>query len=199
MIETHDRTETPREYIPGEPGLWVLIFGDLLVFGVLFVTYAVSLVNDADAMRLSQEKMGRGLGLANTILLLTSSWFIAHAVIAARRGAPGVRRLIFAAIALGIAFVAVKIVEWGGHIGSGDTLNSSSFFTFYFMYTGIHLLHVMIGLGVLCWAATQCDGRGAWTGSFAVLEGSAVFWHLVDLLWVMIFALFYLLRQGGAA
>ncbi len=198
MIETHDRTETPRGHIPGESGLWVLIFGDLVVFGVLFVTYAVSLVNDADAMRLSQEKLGRGLGLANTILLLTSSWFIAHAVIAARRGAPGVRRLILAAIALGTAFVGVKIVEWGGHIGSGDTLNSSSFFTFYFMYTGIHLLHVLIGLGVLCWAATQCDSHGAWMGSFAVLEGSAVFWHLVDLLWVMIFALIYLLRQGGA-
>ncbi|MBA4355884.1 MAG: hypothetical protein C0409_14455 [Novosphingobium sp.] len=199
MIDAASQTEVRRGHIPGEPGLWVLIFGDLLVFGVLFVTYAVSLVTDVDAMRVSQEKLGRGLGLANTILLLTSSWFIAHAVIAARRGAPGARRLILAAIALGTAFVGVKIVEWGGHIGHGDTLNSSSFFTFYFMYTGIHLLHVLIGLGVLTWAATQCDSRGAWTGSFAVLEGSAVFWHLVDLLWVMIFALLYLLRQGGPA
>lgn len=199
MSEAAQPTEIRRGHIPGEPGLWVLIFGDLLVFGVLFVTYAVSLVTDAEAMRLSQEKLGRGLGLANTILLLTSSWFIAHAVIAARRGAPGVRRFILAALALGTAFVGVKIVEWGGHIASGDTLNASSFFTFYFMYTGIHLLHVLIGLGVLTWLATQCDATGAWTGSPGVLEGSAVFWHLVDLLWVMIFALLYLLRTGGTA
>lgn len=200
MNPATDGNETAlRGHIPGEPGLWVLIFGDLLVFGVLFVTYAVSLVGDPDAMGLSQQKLSRGLGLANTILLLTSSWFIAHAVNAARRGSPRARRLILAALALGTAFVGVKVVEWGGHIGHGDTLNSSSFFTFYFMYTGIHLLHVLIGLGVLTWLSRQCDSSGAWTGPFAVLEGSAVFWHLVDLLWVMLFALLYLLRHGAAA
>ncbi|MDP3552247.1 MAG: cytochrome c oxidase subunit 3 [Novosphingobium sp.] len=198
MNEAEEAATPHHGHIPGEPGLWVLIFGDLLVFGVLFVTYAHSFVAEADAMRLSQEKLGRGLGLANTILLLTSSWAIAHAVNAARHGSTKARQLILGAIALGVAFVGVKIVEWGGHISHGDTLNSSSFFTFYFMYTGIHLLHVLIGLGVLTWLASQCDRSGAWTGSFAVLEGSAVFWHLVDLLWVMLFALLYLLRHGAS-
>ncbi len=178
--------------------MWVLIFGDLLVFGILFVTYAVNLATDV-TMSVSQAKLDRGLGLLNTVLLLSSSWCIAHAVIAARRGSSGVRQMILAAMALGVAFVGVKVVEWGGHIGAGDTLNSSSFFTFYFMYTGIHLLHVLIGLGVLTWLATRCDTNGAWSGSPATLEGSAVFWHLVDLLWVMIFALVYLLRHAGPA
>lgn len=198
MNETGEQARALRGHVPGEPGLWVLIFGDMLVFAVLFVTYAYSLVTETEAMRLSQEKLGRGLGLANTILLLTSSLFIAQAVDAARYGSAKARRFIIAAIAFGSAFVGVKIIEWGGHISHGDTLNSSSFFTFYFMYTGIHLLHVLIGLGVLTWLATRCDRSGAWTGSFAVLEGSAVFWHLVDLLWVMLFALLYLLRYGAA-
>jgi nitric oxide reductase NorE protein len=199
MNEPDHQARALRGHIPGEPGLWLLIFGDMLVFAVLFVTYAYSLVTETETMTLSQDKLGRGLGLANTILLLTSSLFIAQAVDAARHGSDKARRLILAAIAFGTAFVAVKIVEWGGHISHGDTLNSSSFFTFYYMYTGIHLLHVLIGLGVLTWLALQCDRSGAWKGSFAVLEGSAVFWHLVDLLWVMLFALLYLLRYGGAA
>jgi len=181
-------------HVPGEVGLWVLIFGDLLVFGVLFVTYAVEFATNGTAIAISQAKLDRGLGLANTVLLLTSSWCIAHAVIAARKGLPHTRRMIWAALALGVAFVGVKTVEWGHHIANGDTLNSSSFFTFYFMYTGIHLLHVLIGLGVLTWLALRCQTDGRWTGSFPTLEGSAVFWHLVDLLWVMIFALIYLLR-----
>ncbi|WP_062344012.1 cytochrome c oxidase subunit 3 [Novosphingobium sp. CCH12-A3] len=190
---------TKRGHVPGEPGLWVLVFGDLAVFGILFITYAYSVVTEAETMGMAQEKLGRGLGLLNTILLLSSSCAIAHAVHAARNCSHMCRRLIIAALALGVAFVGVKIVEWSGHIAAGDTLNSSSFFTFYFMYTGIHLLHVLIGLGVLTWLAMQCDSSGAWTGSFAVLEGSAVFWHLVDLLWVMLFALLYLLRHGGTA
>jgi len=189
-------SSTKSGHIPGEPGLWVLIFGDLVVFGILFVTYSYSVVTEPEAMRTAQERLGRGMGLLNTILLLSSSWAIAHAVNAARHASPMCRRLIVAAVLLGVAFVGVKVVEWSGHISAGDTLNSSSFFTFYFMYTGIHLLHVLIGLGVLTWLALQCDASGAWTGSLALLEGSAVFWHLVDLLWVMLFALLYLLRQG---
>lgn len=183
-----------RGHVPGEAGLWVLIFGDLIVFAVLFVTYVVARAGDLPAMQLSQAKLDRGLGLANTVLLLTSSWCIAHAVIAARNGTPHVRRLIVAAMALGLAFVGVKVVEWSSHIGHGDTLNSASFFTYYYMYTGIHLLHVVIGLGVLIWMALRCGPDGRWKGSIATLEGSAVFWHLVDLLWVMIFAIIYLLR-----
>lgn len=191
-----DDSDTPNlsGHVPGEPGLWVLIFGDLLVFGVLFVTYAVEFATNGAAIHLSQVKLDRGLGLANTALLLTSSWCIAHAVIAARKDLPHARRFIWAATVLGVGFVGVKVAEWSHHIGNGDTLNSSSFFTFYFMYTGIHLLHVLIGLGVLTWLGLRCAPDGRWKGSFATLEGSAVFWHLVDLLWVMIFALIYLLR-----
>ncbi len=194
MNNTHDEAANLSGHIPGEVGLWVLIFGDLIVFAVLFVTYAVEFATNGVVIAASQMKLDRGLGLANTILLLTSSWCIAHAVIAARQGLPHTKRMIWAAVALGVAFVGVKTVEWGHHIANGDTLNSSSFFTFYFMYTGIHLLHVIIGLGVLTWLGLRCESDGRWTGSFPTLEGSAVFWHLVDLLWVMIFALIYLLR-----
>lgn len=194
MTTADPKTGPVRGHVPGEPGLWVLIFGDLAIFAVMFVAYTAALVAEPGLFRASQATLDRGLGLLNTLLLLTSSWFIAQAVAAARTGLPRVRPLIVATIALGGAFVLVKVIEWSRHINTGHSLNSDSYFTFYFMYTGIHLLHVLIGLGVLIWLALRCDMDGRWSGSFPTLEGSAVFWHLVDLLWVMIFALIYLLH-----
>ena len=140
----------------------------------------------------SQAELNRSLGLLNTLLLLTSSWCVAQAVAAARAGNAAARRYLFGAIALGIGFVVVKAIEYNEKIAAGFTLNSNDFFIYYYMFTGIHLLHVVVGLGVLLWTTTRFDKAGKVLGSASVVEGSGAFWHLVDLLWIILFALLYL-------
>jgi len=184
----------PARRMPGEEGVWIFIFGDMVVFGLFFLTYlyyrAVSPVPYAE----SQVRLNGALGLANTLLLLTSSWFVARAVEAVRHGRfSTASRLIAGGFALGAGFVIIKIFEYREKFAAGLTVVSNEFFMFYFMYTGIHLLHVFIGLGVLIVLFRLSRGETA-AVHIRSFESGGAFWHLVDLLWVILFALLYLAR-----
>lgn len=186
--------DAPRKaHLPGEEGVWVFIFGDLLVFAAFFITYAVERAGKLELFATSQALLDRQLGLLNTLLLLTSSWCVAQAVGAVRRGDARGRLLVGGAILLGLAFVAVKFFEYGTKISAGITLNTNSFFIYYYMFTAIHLIHVLIGLGVLTLIFTRFDRTGHYRSGMALIEGGGAFWHLVDLLWIVLFALLYLL------
>jgi len=186
---------TRAGHIPGEAGVWVLILGDMFAFSAFFAVFLVHRAQNAVLFGISQATLDRRFGLLNTVLLLTSSLFVARAVIAARAGA-GSRsaRLLMFALTCGGAFVVLKAFEWGGKIAAGITLNTNEFYGFYYMFTGIHLLHVLVGMGVLMYllARSRRDDPGA--SYVAVMEGGGAFWHMVDLIWVLLFALFYLLR-----
>lgn len=180
--------------IPGEEGIWALIFGDLVIFTVFFLTY-VYYRGENTALYVSQQALlSFDLGLINTLLLLTSSLFMAQAVSAAHKGAVQyIPFLLAAVIACGFGFVAVKVIEWGGKISAGIILNSNEFYTFYYMYTGIHLVHVLIGLVVLIWLLRSVRQKPIEKVANN-LEQGGIFWHMVDLLWVVLFALLYLMK-----
>jgi nitric oxide reductase NorE protein len=183
---------SPRNHVPGEEGVWVFIGGDLIAFAVFFVTYAVAQRQEPVLFETAQGLLDRGLGLLNTLILLTSSLCVALAVAAVRRHDPRARFLLLGAIGLGAGFVVVKAFEYSAKIAQGFTLNTNSFSIYYYMFTGIHLVHVLIGLGALCFTLSRFDRTGG-TPSLALIEGSGAFWHLVDLLWIVLFALLYLL------
>jgi nitric oxide reductase NorE protein len=194
-VETAGPGRSRTNHIPGEPGVWILIIGDLILFSVFFAVFLVYRARNIAVFSASQASMGRAFGVANTALLLTSSLFVAQAVLAARSGAAhrAVRLLGFA-LACGGLFIVSKAFEWGGKIGKGITLNTNQFYNFYYMFTGIHLVHVLLGMGVLIYLL-RCSSRAEPGPSYnAVMEGGGAFWHLVDLLWVVLFPLFYLLR-----
>lgn len=193
MSSAPDRQGRRAGHMPGEEGVWVFIFGDLLVFAAFFITYAVERAGAPVLFGQSQALLDRGLGLLNTLLLLTSSWFVAQAVLAVRREDPRARRLILGGIALGAGFVVVKAFEYGAKISAGITLNTNGFFIFYYMFTAIHLIHVLIGLGVLVFLFSRFDRAGRFQAGMPLIEGGGAFWHLVDLLWIVLFALLYLL------
>jgi nitric oxide reductase NorE protein len=186
---------TRAGHIPGEAGVWVLILGDMFAFSAFFAVFLVHRAQNVVLFGISQATLDRRFGLLNTVLLLTSSLFVARAVIAARAGARSrSARLLMFALTCGSAFVVSKAFEWGGKIAAGITLNTNEFYGFYYMFTGIHLLHVLVGMGVLMYllARSRRDDPGA--SYVAVMEGGGAFWHMVDLIWVLLFALFYLLR-----
>ena len=185
----------PRRHLPGEAGIWVLIGGDLLMFGVFFLTFIYYRSLDPAAYDGSQRLLDEALGLTNTLILLTSSWFVAMAARIVRGPAP--RRavpLIGVAMGLGLAFLIVKGFEYHDKLAHGVTVLTSEFMMFYFMFTGIHAVHVVIGLGVLAYLASVARRPVVEAAGLRAFEGGAAFWHLVDLLWVVLFALLYLLR-----
>lgn len=128
-------------------------------------------------------------------MLLTSSWLVALAVTAGRAGARGrAVWLLQAALGCGAAFVLSKAFEWGSGIARGITLNTNEFYGFYYMFTGFHLVHVFIGMGVLAYLLGRSRRADAGPSYAAVMEGGGAFWHLVDLLWVLLFAVLYLVK-----
>lgn len=184
---------TPRR-VPGEDGIWVLICGDMFVFTLFFMTFLYYRGLEPAVFITSQLKLNRGFGLANTFLLLTSSLFVAAATQRVRDGGANPRWLFLAAMVCGFGFVGNKAVEYGEKFHAGITLLTNDFFMLYFVFTGIHLMHVLIGLAVLAYLQKSCTKPNAATTGLVWIECGALFWHLVDLLWVVLFALFYLLR-----
>lgn len=184
----------PRR-LPGDPDVWIFIFFELMMFGAFFVSYIVYWVLDADAYAASQIKLDRNLGLVNTLFLVISSWAVVSAVHHAKAGrSRRVAPYLLFAIALGVAFVVVKYFEYSAKLGEGLSLTTDGFFMFYFCLTGIHLLHVVAGTIILIVMWTNARDGLYRADNFTGLETGASYWHMVDLLWIFLFPLLYLLR-----
>jgi len=183
----------PAKLLPGEEGVWILVLGDMIVFGLFFITYLYYRAQEADLFDRSQALLNRNFGVINTLLLLTSSWFVVMAVEAVRAGHNRrAKTLLRLAFLCGAGFCGIKVVEYTEEFNKGITVVTNDFFMYYFMYTGIHLLHVAIGLGVLLFLMLKIDA--ARPQDAPVFESGATFWHMVDLLWIMLFPLLYLVR-----
>lgn len=179
--------------IPGEAGVWVLIFGDLFVFALFFGTFAYYRLLETAVFAASHDALNQPIGLLNTILLLTSSLFVVQGVEAGRRGKTRPARLwTAAAMVLGSAFIALKVVEYAQKIAEGHSPTSNNFFTLYFAFTGIHALHVLVGLGVLAFLRER--QKTVRHGHDHIADSCGLYWHMVDVLWVVIFAIFYVHR-----
>jgi nitric oxide reductase NorE protein len=182
-------------HIPGEEGIWILIFGDLVVFSLFFIVFLYYRGQNAELFDASQAHLNQALGAINTLLMLSSSWFVATAVQAARKNLARLTQLCFMmAFVCGVAFGVVKVLEYAEKIRAGITLNTNDFYMYYFVFTGIHFLHVLIGMGVLSVLAVYSRTGTFNESKIRHLESGASFWHLVDLLWIVLFALLYLVK-----
>lgn len=182
-------------HMPGEEGVWVLIFGDMMMFSLLFIVFLYYRRFDAAAFARAQTHMNQAFGALNTVLMLSSSWFVAMGVRAARLDMlRATTRLLQAAMACGAGFGVVKFLEYSEKIQAGITLSTNDFFMYYFIFTGIHMLHVVIATAVLFFLTRHIRGGPIDARRLRNVESGASFWHLVDLLWIVLFALFYLIR-----
>jgi nitric oxide reductase NorE protein len=182
--------------VPAEPGLWVVVFGDLGVFGIFFAAYLLARGQSPELFAAAQHELDANLGITYTLLLLTSSLLVARALAGIRVGdthrAP---RLVLAAAACGAAFAVLKGFEYSAKASEGLTPHTNDFFLYYFVLTGLHLVHLLVGLGLLgyLWVLARRPARLDET-HLAYAEGSASFWHMVDALWIVIFPLLYLVQ-----
>lgn len=178
---------------PGQAAMWVFVLGDMFIFAGWFAFYMINRAQNTELFLESQRQLSQDFGAVNTLILLVSSWMIAVCVQASREGKYERARLCaIGAIAFGVFFVVSKVIEWSGKIGAGFTLETNDFFKFYYFLTGVHVFHVLIGFVALAIVIREVSTPRF--RSQEVVETGATYWHMVDFLWVVIFALLYLMR-----
>ncbi|AKK28535.1 cytochrome c oxidase subunit 3 [Mycobacterium sp. EPa45] len=179
--------------IPGEAGTWVFLLGDMLVFAAFFATFMVERSKAPEVFDATRKTLHINIGLVNTLVLLTSSLFVVAAIGALRTGLRAVAaRALMIAAGFGVMFVTLKVTEYVLLVQDGHTAGANHFYLYYFILTGLHLLHVCIGILVLVLMLTQTRRTELSATRLAVIEGGGCFWHLVDLLWIVLFPLLYL-------
>lgn len=188
------QTEDDR-HLPGDLAVWFIILLELTTFVLLFVAYAIMRSKEPELFNASQLTLDRGKGLINTWLLIGGSWCVVRAIQAIRVGVRGAGlRWLLAAQACGLVFLILKLGEYSVLNDAGIDLETNRFYTFYFTLTGFHFLHVLaaiVVLAILTWINRRGDCN---PDRLHGLETGAAFWHMVDLLWIVLFPLVYLMR-----
>jgi nitric oxide reductase NorE protein len=192
-VEQSRRVADTRGHVPGEASMWFFVIGDLLIFAVYFVGYMYFRGQNHQLFLASQARLSVDIGAINTVVLLTSSLFVALGTAAARAGniAAGLRGF-WIGLAFGAAFPLLKMFEWIPEITAGLTPGTNLFFMYYYVMTGMHLCHVALGLVILCFVIRNL--KTSTTPKISFIETGATYWHMVDVLWLVLFALLYLMR-----
>ena len=183
----------PAKFVPGQPDMWAFVLFETLVFTAYFGFYLFYRTRNPELFLHSQAQLDLRIGVFNTLVLLLSSWSVARCVQSARAGAyRAALKDAFITAFFGLVFLVSKVFEWARLVQSGNGFTSGDFFTYYFGLTGIHFVHLLIGFVVLGVVVYQL--RGPARRSQELVETCATYWHTVDFLWVLIFALLYVVR-----
>src|SRR6202012_1136089 len=194
-VDNSRSDDSGRGHVPGGSSMWFFVIGDLLIFGVYFVGYMYFRGQNHELFLQSQARLNLDIGAINTVMLLTSSLFVALGTEAARagNGADALQRF-WVALTFGAAFPLLKMFEWIPEITSGLTPGTNLFFMYYYVMTGMHLCHVVLGLVIMCFIIRSL--KTAEVPKISFVETGATYWHMVDVLWLVLFALLYLMGEA---
>jgi cytochrome c oxidase subunit 3 len=202
---TSEHVHVHRDDYGAKMGMWLFLFTELLLFGGLFVLYMAYRVEYIQQFQMAAKELKVYMGATNTIILLTSSLTMVLSIIALqRRNVKGSIFWLVTTIVFAMGFMVVKYFEWSdkfahGIYPKGPGLMEKSqgeiiFFGLYYTMTGLHGLHVIIGVGLLTAMLIQLKRKKVHPDRFVPLENAGLYWHLVDLIWIFLFPLFYLLH-----
>lgn len=184
-------------------GMWIFLYSEIILFGGLFVLYAVYFYRFPEFFAEGGKELDRIIGSLNTIVLLVSSFTVAASITAIQQGKKN-RTIWLLAFSLGCGFIFLinKYFEWGAKFHHDIYPNSETlvdgepglniFFGLYYVITGLHGLHVIIGMVLLAISLVLVIRNRVTAERFAMLDNSGLYWHLVDLIWIFVFPLFYL-------
>lgn len=192
-----------RDDVGSKIGMWLFIFTELLLFGGLFIVYSVYRYKNPVAFHLAHEELSVGIGTLNTIVLLISSMTVAMSITAVQKRQKMLAiSLLSVTLILAFVFLVNKYFEWSSKFGHGIYPGSEKlmelgngevlFFGLYFAMTGLHALHIIIGITVLLVVLSGVIRSRIDATNYVHLENGALYWHLVDLIWIFLFPLFYL-------
>jgi len=184
-----------RRWPPGDLALWIFILAELSVFAVFFAAYAFARAAQPALFDATQQTLNPDTAYINTIALITSSWFVVKAVAAIRTDdARRCARWLWAAFAFGGLFILIKATEYAEHIGNGITLSTNLFYMFYLSLTFFHFMHVLLGMVILAAVALHARAGAYSAANHDGVESGASYWHMVDLVWLILFPLVYVMR-----
>jgi cytochrome c oxidase subunit 3 len=204
----HQFEDATQQYEASTLGMWAFLITEVMFFGGLFAGFFVYILGHAQAFAAGSRHLDLTLGTVNTVVLLGSSLTMALAVRSAQQGRRhGQVLYLILTITLGLAFLGIKGLEYahkfeqhlvpGPHFrmdGSHDQ-SAQLFFSFYFAMTGVHALHMVVGIGILSWLLVNA-WRGKYTQSyFTPVEVSGLYWHFVDVVWIFLFPTLYLVAR----
>ena len=179
---------------PGGLVIWIFVAVELLTFGAFLAAFADGFRQEPLLFGTSQQLLHPLRGAINTAVLLTGSWLVARATVSDPRTSP---RWLFAAGMSGVVFSAIKISEYVDVFSAGISMSTNAFWFYYLFLTFMHLLHVVFGVGAMFWLtlrASRAHREGSFSSFVPSLEAGAVYWHLVDLIWIVLFPTIYLMH-----
>jgi len=195
-------TTLKEKHPPGDFAIWILIYVELITFGLFFIGYAFSRRGNIEMFNSSQLMINQTSGFINTFILISSSYFVAKGIEYIRTmnrdnikesNKKASKWLIFA-IACGVAFLLIKISEFYYIFSQGITLSTNKFFMFYLLVTMFHFMHVFLGTIILFNIYKRTKIAGYTPDDYLGFESGASYWHMVDLLWIVLFPLIYIIR-----
>jgi len=184
-----------RARTPGSVAVWILIYAELTEFALFFVVFLIARLVYPEVFREGPQHLNTLAGTANTIILVTSSFFVAKATHAMKAGKSRASlKWFWLTILAGMAYCAVKAWEYHWNVGAGVHSSNNLFFSFYYYLTFNHLLHVLIGMCTILWVTLRIHFDLYEVGEQEGPESAALYWHMIDLAWIIIFPLLYVLR-----
>lgn len=202
---THAAGHVHRDDEGSKMAMWLFLFTELLLFGGMFLLYASYRFLYADGFKVAAAEMNTFIGAVNTIILLTSSLSVALSILALQKGQKKlcIGMLIFT-IVCGLGFLVNKYFEWtheisngiypGGPALEGFSNGEILYFGLYYIMTGLHGLHVIVGMAFIIFIMVFIIRDKVTSTNFQKLENAGLYWHLVDIIWIFLFPLFYLLH-----
>ena len=171
--------------------MWIIIFLELITFGMALVAFVYYGSENAAVFHQSRMELNTAFGAVNTVFLLTSGFFMANAVSLFKENEVKKSSVFFKLAMLGgFLFLALKSVEYCHKIESGISLDTNMFYTFYWLLTGFHVIHVIMGLVILAWTNYGMKKKNSDT-AIEDVEACAAFWHMCDLIWLLLFPTLY--------
>ncbi|MGB4812284.1 MAG: cytochrome c oxidase subunit 3 family protein [Methylophilaceae bacterium] len=184
-----------QEGLPGDFAIWIFIFAEMLAFGVLFVAYAFARANNVELFNASQLTLSLTSGAVNTLVLITSSYFVVRGVAAIRQGLnKQCAQWLTGTFLLGSVFVSIKMVEFYAKYAADITMSTNNFYMFYLSLTFFHFMHVLMGMVILAVIIMKARRGGYSAQDYVGVETGASFWHMIDFLWIILFPLIYIIR-----
>ncbi|KXS53645.1 MAG: nitric oxide reductase NorE protein [Marinobacter sp. T13-3] len=188
-----DNAAANEKHLPGDMAVWFFIFAELAVFGILFIGFGVARSLDPDTFAAGRAVLHPWTGLINTIGLITASYLVACAVHRLRNQNTGTIALLLGAIAASSTYTFGKLWEYGVLYADGYNLGTDTFFMFYFFLTFFHFMHVVLGQIILVVLAVKVRKGDYHTDNMNGMESGASYWHMVDLVWLVLFPMLYVL------
>lgn len=181
--------------LPGDFAIWIFILAELAVFSILFIAFAFARLYNLEMFAEGYEHLNRVAGFINTLALITSSYFVVRAVLAIKSGNNvACSRWLNLALLFALIYVVVKLWEYTQAFSAGYNLHTNTFYMLYFLITFFHFAHVLLGMVILLVVSKKAKAGDYNASEHSGIETGASYWHMVDLLWVILFPLVYVIH-----